>query len=407
MEMAKANKLAIHGGTPVRTEPFPSWPRSTTEMRDSLVHTLEHEKWGVGSEAVKRFEEEFAKFHDARFALSTNSGTAALWIALKAAGVKAGDEVIIPAYTFIATASAVLMANAIPVFVDIDAETLNMDPDLIDGAISEKTRVIMPVHIAGNPCHLTRIGEVAARHRIAMIEDAAQAHGAEWSGRKIGALGSGGIFSFQSTKNMSAGEGGIIVSDDEAFIDTCFSYQNAGRVRSGAWYEHRYLGGNFRLSAFPAALLLAQFEMLESDMNVRDANAAMLDDALEKIPGLSCQRRYSETTRVSHHLYIVLYDKSAYGDTSRDEFMKAVSAEGIPVHTGYKPIYREKLFDLDEEEFPWLKETDFSATTLPVTERVSDEEAIWLKQSCLLGGSEDTLDIVRAFEKVAEVYSSV
>ncbi len=405
--MSNQKKLVIHGGTPVRTEPFPSWPRSTGEMRESLVHTLEHEKWGVGSEAVKRFEDEFAKFHDADFAISTNSGTTALWIALKAAGVKAGDEVIIPAYTFVATASAVLMANAIPVFVDINDVTLNMNPDLIEDAISEKTRVIMPVHIAGNPCHLTLINEIAARHDIAMIEDAAQAHGAEWDGRKVGAFGAGGIFSFQSTKNMSAGEGGIIVSDDEAFIDSCFSYQNAGRVRSGAWYEHRHIGGNFRLSAFPAALLLAQFEMLESDMKVRDQNAAILNEALGKIAGLSVQKRYSETTRVSHHLYILLYDKSAFGDTSREEFIDAVSAEGIPVHTGYKPIYREKLFDLDKEEFPWLKKTDFSTVTLPVTESVSDEQAIWLKQSCLLGSSEDTLDIVRAIEKVTNYFSSV
>ncbi len=161
------------------------------------------------------------------------------------------------------------------------------------------------------------------------------------------------------------------------------------------------------MSAFPAALLLAQFEMLESDMKVRDKNAAILNEALGKIAGLSVQKRYSETTRVSHHLYILLYDKSAFGDTSREEFIDAVSAEAIPVHTGYKPIYREKLFDLDKEEFPWLKKTDFSTVTLPVTESVSDEQAIWLKQSCLLGSSEDTLDIVRAIEKVTNYFSSV
>lgn len=398
--------LALYGGKPVRKKPFPHWPRSTEAMKESLIHTLNSEKWGVGSEVVERFEREFARFHESQFAISTNSGTAALWVALKAAGVKPGDEIIIPAYTFVATASAVLMTNAVPVFVDIDGDTLNMDPDLVPAAITEKTRVIMPVHIAGNPAHIARIKEIAEQNGIAMIEDAAQAHGAEWEGRKVGALGLGGIFSFQSSKNMTAGEGGVIISNNEEFINVCFSYHNVGRTRGGEWYKHRYLGGNFRLSAFPAAMLLAQIRSIESDMAVRDINAAILDRELQDIPGLTPQKRYPEVTRVSHHIYIFRYDKSRFGDVSREEFIKALTAEGIPSYTGYQPLYREELFIVDHDEYPWLAGINFETLSLPITERISHEEAIWLKQNCLLGTEEDVMDIVEAIKKVVKVFGN-
>ncbi len=160
------SKLAIHGGDPIRTKPFPEWPRPTSELKDAIISTLENEGWGVGSKAISRFEESFADFHDAKLCISTSSGTTALWVALKAAGVKAGDEVIVPPYTFIATASAVLMANAVPIFVDIDENTFNIDPDLIEDAITEKTKVIMPVHIAGNPADMDRILSIGEKHNI-------------------------------------------------------------------------------------------------------------------------------------------------------------------------------------------------------------------------------------------------
>ena len=397
------SKLAINGGEPVRTEPFPGWPRPTEKMKEQLIHTFENEAWGIGSKVVKDFEDAFANFHDSKFALSVNSGTAALWVALKAAGVKAGDEVIVPAYTFVATASAVLMANAIPVFADIDKKTLNMDTEIVESLITDKTRVILPVHIAGNPADISSLKEIADKHGVAMIEDAAQAHGAEWEGRKVGSFGLGGIFSFQSSKNMSAGEGGIIVTDHQDFMDRCFSYQNVGRVRNGQWYEHDHLGGNFRLSAFPASLLLAQIESLDDDMKLRERNAEILNRELGKIDGLTLINRYPKTTRVSHHLFIFLYNSEKFNHTPREVFIKALSAEGIPAYTGYKPLYRENLFITNAREYPWLEGTDFSKLHLPVTEKTC-ETAIWLKQNCLLGSEEDTMDIVRAVEKVVEYY---
>lgn len=409
--MSSNTDLALNGGTPVRSEPFPAWPRPSEAMRERLIHTLDHEHWGVGSEAVRRFEMVFARFQDSRFAISTNSGTAALWVALKAAGVKPGDEVIVPAYTFVATASAVLMVNAVPVFVDIDDETLNLDPDLLSDAITGKTRVIMPVHLGGCPAHLDRINRIAKKHGVSVIEDAAQAHGAEWRSRKVGAHGLGGVFSFQSSKNLTAGEGGAIVSDSEDFVGKCHAYHDVGRVKGGdphprdVSYRQRYLGGNFRLSAFPAALLEAQIETIEDDMKTRDRNADILDKEIGSIPGLYPQRRYPEATRISHHLYIFRYDRSQFSDTPREDFIRALNAEGIPAYEGYRPVYREPLFVVDSDEYPWLKDRDYSRLSLPVTERISNEEAVWLRQNCLLGTSEDTRDIIDAIRKVASFYS--
>ena len=394
------SKLAIHGGDPVRTKPFPEWPRPTSELKDAIISTLENEGWGVGSKAISRFEESFADFHDAKLCISTSSGTTALWVALKAAGVKAGDEVIVPPYTFIATASAVLMANAVPIFVDIDENTFNIDPDLIEDAITEKTKVIMPVHIAGNPADMDRILSIGKKHNISIIEDAAQAHGAEWNGTKVGALGTGGIFSFQTSKNMSAGEGGAIISNDETFYDICFAYHNCGRTKGGAFYEHQFLGGNFRLNAMASSMLIPQINTIQGDMALRDRNREKLDTVLRQIDGISINGAYDGTTRQANHIYLVRYDADCFNGIPREKFYKAMQAEGVYTYMGYTPLYREKLFVTDGNEYPWLKDYDFSSMKMPVTERLADKEAVWLKQNHLLGDENDTQDIIDAFEKV-------
>jgi dTDP-4-amino-4,6-dideoxygalactose transaminase len=365
------DKLALFGGKPIRAKPFPSWPRISKDIKENLFNTLENDGWGVGSDAVKNFEEKYAKYHDAKFAISTSSGTTALWVSLKAAGVKAGDEVILPPYTFIATGSSILMANAIPVFVDVDTDTFNMDPAKIEAAITDKTKVIMPVHIAGNPADMDAIMAIAKKHNLKVIEDAAQAHGAEWDGKKVGALGNAGIFSFQTSKNMSAGEGGIIISNDDDLMSACFSYANCGRVRDGEWYEHNYLGGNFRLNSMAASMLSTQLETLENDMDLRDKNRRILDEAISKIDGLTITKMYPKATRSANHLYLLRYDKDKFNGIPREKFFKAMQTEGVYTYGGYVPLNREKLFTLvDTKEYPWLEGINYKDMNFPATEKL-------------------------------------
>jgi len=394
------SKLAIHGGKPVRTKPFPKWPRPTPELMDSVVGTVENENWGVGSEVISRFEENFAGFQDSKYCISTSSGTTALWVALKAANVKSGDEVIIPPYTFIATASAVLMANAVPVFVDIDPDTFNIDSSKIEEAITSKTKVIMPVHISGNPADMKNIIELAKKYDIKVIEDAAQAHGAEWNNTKVGSLGLGGIFSFQTSKNMSAGEGGAIVSNNKDFIDKCFSYHNCGRTSDGQFYDHQLLGGNFRLNAIAASMLIPQIKSISKDMVIREKNRVKLDSELSQIEGISINNSYSLTTRESNHLYLLRYNSQIFNGVSREKFFSAMQAEGVYTYAGYKPIYREELFVNNSDEYSWLKNYDYNNLNMKNTEKIADHESVWIKQNHLLGDQQDIKDIINAFEKV-------
>ena len=391
--------LALFGGDPIRKAPFPSWPRVVDGQKEKLLDTLNNDSWGIGSAVIKDFEEKFAVFQDAKNCIAINTGTNALWVALKAAGVSHGDEVILPPYTFIATATAVLMANAIPVFVDIDPNTFNIDPNLIEPAITDRTKAIVPVHIGGNPVDMDRIINIANKHNLIIIEDAAQAHGAVWDGKKVGALHKGGIFSFQSSKNMSAGEGGAVVSNDEEFMDACFAYYNCGRHRDGDWYEHHIIGGNHRINSMAASLLLPQFQTIENDMCVREENRKILDQSLLDM-GLKITHRYKKVTREANHLYLLRYKAENFNNISREKFFEAMRAEGVYTYAGYNPLYKEEIFHGKVNDFPWLKNINYSNISYPVTEQISDFQSVWLTQNHLLGNESDIQDIINAFEKV-------
>jgi dTDP-4-amino-4,6-dideoxygalactose transaminase len=392
--------LALNGGQPTRAKTFPKWPFLRTEQMRALESAWQSGVWGIRSAHVAEFEKRFAEFQHAKHALASANGTVGLWVALKACGVKAGDEVIIPPYTFIATASAVLMANAVPVFVDIDPNTYNLDATQLEAAITSRTAAIMPVHIAGQPADLDAILAIAAAHDLPMIEDAAQAHGSEWRGRRVGAIGNVGVFSFQSSKNMCAGEGGAVVTDAKEIFERCFSYNNCGRALEGAWYEHRVLGSNHRMTAWSAAILNAQFATIEGDMQLRDRNANYLDQRLCELPGIRPLIVHPGVTRHSRHLYIMRYEAEAFDNLSREKFLEALQAEGIPAYKGYTPLYREKMFALDPREYPWLEGLNYNDLALPACEKACDEEAVWLAQSVLLGSESDMEDIVHAIAKV-------
>jgi len=401
------SKLAIDGGKPTRTKPFPGWPVWDEMELNALKGVLESGQWGIGGKRVPEFEQKFASYVGAEFSVCVTSGTTGLEVALKAAGVGHGDEVIVPPYTFMATASSVLMANAVPIFADIDPETYNIDPNEVEKAITERTKAIIPVHIGGCPADMDAIMEIAKKHGLMVIEDCAQAHSAEWKGRKVGSIGDIGCFSFQSSKNLCAGEGGIVTSNNRELADKCWSYHNCGRVREGAWYEHPLLGANLRMTEWQATILLAQMERLDEQTKIRNRNALYLAEKLSEIDGIKPQKRDERVTTHAYHLFIFRYDASKFNDIPRSRFLQALSAEGIPCSPGYNPLYKDDLFKAPIEECPlscgyYKGKVDYSRVSCPETEKACREEGVWFFQSMFLGSQDDMDDIVNAVKKIKE-----
>ncbi len=397
--------LAIEGGSPVRTEPFPTWPIFDEREEQKILAVLHSGQWSIlDGEQVNTFERQFAEFQQAKFGVCVPNGTLALQLALEALDIGPGDEVITTPYTFIATASAALQVGAIPIFVDIEWESFNLDPDQIEAAITERTKAIIPVHIAGRPANLSAILDIAQRHQLAVLEDACQAWGASWRGQRVGAIGDLGTFSFQASKNITAGEGGIVITNYEALYEKYWSLHNVGRTRRGAWYHHELLGGNLRMTEWQGAILQAQLERLPEHLQTREANARYLSEALSEIEGLSPLAEDVNITEQSRHLFILRYDKTAFGNQSRDDFIKALQAEGIDsANPGYVPLYRS----------PAIRNTllarcgpDSSKELplCPVAERAS-QEGIWLGQNIFLGTQGDVDSVVEAINKIQKAWA--
>ena len=400
--------LAINGGARVRERPFPAWPIYGAEEEAALLGVLHSGRWGrLDGTQVAAFEAAFAAYQNAAYAIAVVNGTVALRLALLAAGLQAGDEVIVPPYTFLATASAVVEANGTPVFADIHPDTYNLDPARVEAAITPNTRAVIPVHFAGQAADMDAILAIARRHGLVVIEDAAHAHGAAYRGRRLGAIGDMGCFSFQSSKNLTSGEGGMILTDSPEYERLCRSFHNCGRVPGGVWYEHHIAGGNYRLSELQGALLLAQLSRLESQTATRNANGLYLNEKLAQVPGIRPMAREVGETTHSYHLYMFRYDPAAFGGLPRERFLAALAAEGIPCSGGYRVgLYRQPLFA--EANFGpftgYRRVRDHLAcdpADFPVTEKAC-AEAVWLSQSMLLGDRADMDDIVSAVWKVCE-----
>jgi len=399
-----ADTLALFGGTAIRTRPFPGWPVFGAEEEARLLRTLRSGQWGrlQGSE-VAEFESRFAVMHGCRHGIAVANGTVSLRLALLAAGIQAGDEVIVPPYTFISTASAVIEANAVPVFADIDRHTFNLDPAAVASAITPRTRAIIPVHFAGMPADMDAIMGLAARRGLTVIEDAAHAHAAGYRHRPAGSLGHLASFSFQSSKNLTAGEGGIITTNDDRLAAACRSMHNCGRVPDGLWYEHHVVSGNYRLGELQAAVLNCGLDRLEEQTATRDRNGQRLAARLASVPGLYPQRRSPDCTRHSVHLFMLRLDAAEFG-APRAAVLQALQAEGIPCSAGYGfPLPRQPLFT-NRAFGPFLQERaeslDYATVVCPNSEAICAAEGVWLEHRLLLGGAEDADDIARAFEKV-------
>ena len=405
--MSGRERLAIEGGTPVRDvacAPWPAWPIYDAEEERALLAVLHSGKWwGVEGDEGRQFEQEFAAYQQARFALVCTNGTAALEIALRALDIGCGDEVIVPPYTFVATASAALAVGAAPVFVDIQPDTLNIDPSQIEAAITPRTRAIIPVHIAGRPADMDAVLEIASRHHLDVIEDAAQAHGAEWRGQRVGALGQFGTFSFQASKNLNSGEGGMVVSNDERLADAAWSVINVGRIRGGHRYAHQVLGGNFRMTEFQSAVLRTQLRRLPEQSARRTANARYLCELLAQIPGISLPIEDARITAHAYHLFTFRVDPDRLEARPYADFIDALEAEGIPCSDGYVPLYREGLFTRQSrKEGRWCQAgsaIDYTRLNLPVCEQVCGD-TIWLPQTLLLADRRDMEDVAAALARI-------
>lgn len=411
--MGTEQHLAINGGTPVRARPFPTWPVFDETDEAAILGALRSGRWGARhAEGHDRaFTGRLAEFQGARRAIAVANGTVALEVALKAVGVGPLDEVIIPAYTFVATATAVTSIGAIPVFADIDPATLTLDPADAERRVTPRTRAIMPVHFAGQPADMDGIVALARQHALHVVEDAAQAIGASWNHRGVGTLGDAGTLSFQSSKNLTAGEGGAIVTDDDALADRAWSLANCGRSIGGAWYEHGMAGSNHRLTEFQSALLLSQLARLPDQMARRERSASILDDALRAIPGIAPQSRPIAVTSHARHLYVFNYDASAFGRRPRAWFIAAMRAEGIPCSPGYEvPLHRMRGICAARQRWVEIARAAGHAVelpgspdeeSLPVTDWASREAAVWLGQSVLLGGDDDMHDVIEAASRIA------
>jgi len=405
---AGAEKPALLGGAPVRGTPFPSWPITDGREEKELLDVLHSGKWfRLDGTTVDRFEEAYARLTGARYCIATANGTSALHASLAGLGVVPGDEVILPPFTFIATLNVVFLHYALPIFVDSDPETFQMDARKLEAAITDRTTVVMPVHLGGNACDLDAILGIAGRRNLPVLEDACQAHFAEWRGRKLGTLGAAGCFSFQASKNLNSGEGGAILTSDDALYDRCWAFHDNCRARRGR--PAPPLGGrgaNLRLTEFQAGLLLAQMTRVEAQSKVREENARYLSQRLREIPGILPARMYEGCTRNAYHLYMFRYRPEAFAGLPRARFLEALEAEGVPCSPGYTPMNKEKYVaaTLASKAYRRIYPKEVLAgweerNRCPANDRLC-EEAVWLTQTMLLGPRQDMDDIVAAVRKI-------
>jgi dTDP-4-amino-4,6-dideoxygalactose transaminase len=405
-------KPALLGGKPVRTKPLNKWPVIDEREDKAMLETVRSGKWFRGNGPnVTRFEQAYAKATGAKNCVATNSGTSALFTSLAAVGVAAGDEVIVAPYTFIATVNVILLHHALPIFVDTDPETLQIDARKIEAAITERTTAILPVHLGGSAADLDTILAVAKKHKLPVVEDACQSHLAQWRGRALGTWGDTGCFSFQASKNLNCGDGGAILTNNDEWADRCYSFHNNCRARRTSSDDFVYKssrGGNFRMTEFQATILLAQMTRLEDQMQTREQNAAYLRGLLKEIPGIVPARMYEGCTRNAYHIFMYRYQKEHFAGMPRKRFLEALKAEGVDCNAGYGRLNKEAFIKNSLSSRSWQRL--FPAETLakweertacPANDKLS-EEAAWFTQTTLLGPRSDMDQMAEAIRKIQQ-----
>ena len=402
-------KPAILGGPKAFTGKWSGWPIIGQVEEKELLDVLKSGQWcRLGAKTTVRFEGEFQKLFGTKHALGVSSGTNALYTMLGALDIGPGDEVIIPPFTFVATYNVVVLHYALPIFVDSDLESFQIDANKIEAAITDRTKVIMPVHIGGSPADLDAILSVAGKHKIPVIEDACQAHLAEWKGKSVGLWGLAGGFSFQGSKNLNSGEGGAIITNDDNFSQKCYSFHHQGQGTDSASLEPGTgtRGTNARITEFQAGILLAQMTRLVEQAKTRSRNADYLTKMLREIPGIMPAKMYPGATKSAYHLYMFRYDKEKFAGMDRAKFLKALEGEGVTCSSGYGMMNKDKyVTDLAKNKHylsvygektmkDWLERL-----SCPQNDKLT-EQAVWFYQTMLLGSRTDMEQIVEAVTKI-------
>ena len=396
------SELAILGGKPVRTRPFAPWPQYLPADAERVQQVIASRHWGgypMPSRYAAEFAERFAAMHGAKYGLCVANGTIALIAALQAAGIRFGDEVIVPAYTWDGTATAILFAGGVPVFADVDPDTYCLTAATAEKCITPRTRAILPVHLAMRFANMDGLSTLAKKHNLKIIEDCAHAHGGIYGTRGAGSIGDLGCFSLQESKLMTAGEGGIVITSDLRMFEHLQSQVNCGRASTTDQFQQRVLGSNYRMTDLQAALLIGQLDMWPELQAKREAAAKRLTMGLASIKGVRALPKQPEITRSAIYCYVFQY-RPEHPGVARDLFAAALEAEGIPCDGRfYEPVYRSDLFYATPENCPQL-EQDYSGVCCPVSERAAYDEALWLPQFVLIGEPADVDDIAAAVEKV-------
>ncbi len=401
-----SNTLAIDGGTPVRKRPFPAWPVHDEREVAALREVVETGNWGgfpSPNVQAARFAEAFAEAQTAKYGICTASGTTALEVALKAAGVGPGDEVIMPALTFVATAAAPVYMGAVPVFVDIDPDTWCIDPALAEAAVTDRTRAILPVHLGSRIADMDAIMDVARQKDLRVVEDCSHMHGGAWRDRGVGSIGDLGCFSFQNSKLMTAGEGGIILTSDEELDRRARAYVDCGRLRPAdkPAESQGMFGWNYRITEFQAAVLRVQLERLPEQRELREQRKRQLTERLDAMPGVSTLRQDKRVTQPSGYGFYFRYHADECGGVRRDKLVAALWHEGIPCAGAfYEPVYKDSLFVTQDTSV----DADYSNVSCPVAERAAYEQSVWLSHELFLGTEADVEDIATAVEKITTAW---
>lgn len=397
--------LAVLGGEPIRTEPFPRWPIFDQSEIDAVSQTVLSGRWGgfpYPGPNIAEFAEKFSEMQGGGIAVPMMNGSITMEVALRAAGIGWGDEVIVPAYTFAATASAPMAAGAIPVIVDISPHNYCMDPDALSKAITHKTKAIVLVHLAAQMADMDAIMSIANQHNLIVIEDSAHAHGAQWRGMGAGTIGDFGSFSLQSAKIITTGEGGVLVCKDENMAERVASIVDCGRPKDPDM-KHFTFGINYRWSELHAAIGLVAISRFPQQMAQRAEMADYFEECASGLPGIHLLERDPRHNRRTQYRYILKIDPD-YFDCKNDTFCYALTAEGLPVDTGYPPMHQYDLFQPGLSCLPvpmaFPEYFQFDQMSFPITERAAGKESVWLKEAIFRAGKKGVDDLIAGIRKL-------